>query len=513
MNRMRTFWKMMTLLVCLWMGVFAGPGVSSAPAQIPQFKLTASDAEAGDIFGYSVSVSGDTAVVGAASDDHAGSASGSAYVFTRSGSTWTQQAKLTASDAAAGDGFGWSVSVWGDTAVVGALGDDDGGSLSGSAYVFTRSGGVWTQQAKLTASDAAVEDQFGRSVSVSGDTAVVGSSFDDDGGESSGSAYVFTRSGSTWTQQAKLTASDAAAEDLFGYSVSVSGDTAVVGASFDDDAGESSGSAYVFTRSGSTWTQQAKLTASDAATGDYFGRSVSVSDDTAVVGAPANDDAGDCSGSAYIFKRSGSTWTQQAKLTASDAAARDAFGEPVSVSGDTAVVGAYAGGAGGSAYVFTRSGSTWTQQAKLTASDAAAGDIFGYSVSVSGDTAVVGAPSNSAGSASGSAYVFDLGSPGPPVVSSFSINNGAAKTPIRTVTLKNTCASLPTLLMANESSSFIGAGWQTYSAAPNFMLSSGSGTKTVYFKAKNSGGESAVVSDTITLDEPTAAGAAWMLYE
>jgi hypothetical protein len=506
---------MMTLLACLWMGVFAGPGVSSAPAQIPQFKLTASDAATGDNFGFSVSVSGDTAVVGAWSDDDAGSASGSAYVFTRSGSTWTQQQKLTASDAAAGDHFGQSVSVSGDTAVVGAPGDYDGGIGSGSAYVFTRSGSTWTEQAKLTPSDGAEGDEFGLSVSVSGGTAVVGSSFDDDAGLYSGSAYVFTRSGGVWTQQQKLTASDATAGDYFGESVSVSGDTAVVGAECDDDAGNLSGSAYVFTRSGSTWTQQAKLTASDAAAGDRFGHSVSVSDDTAVVGA-IEAEVGP--GSAYVFTRSGSTWTQQAKLTASDAAAGDYFGYSVSVSGDTAVVAADwdddAGSNSGSAYVFKRSGSTWTQQAKLTASDAAEGDEFGKSVSVSGDTAVVGASSNDdAGSASGSAYVFDLALPAAPVVSSFSINNGAAKTTIRTVTLKNTCANWPTQYMASESSDFSGASWQTYSAAPNFMLSSGSGTKTVYFKAKNSGGESAVVSDTITLDEPTAAGAAWMLFE
>jgi hypothetical protein len=260
---------------------------------------------------------------------------------------------------------------------------------------------------------------------------------------------------------------------------------------------------------------QFKLTASDAAAGDYFGRSVSVSGDTAVIGAWGDDDR---RGAAYIFTRNGSTWAQQAKLTASDAAAGDHFGQSVSVSGDTAVVAADwdddAGSNSGSAYVFKRSGSTWTQQAKLTASDAAAGDEFGVSVSVSGDTAVVGASSNDdAGSASGSAYVFDLALPAAPVVSSFSINSGATSTTNWTVTLKNTCANWPTQYMASESSSFSGAGWRTYSAAPNFMLSSGSGTKTVYFKAKNSGGESAVVSDTITLDEPTAAGAAWMLFE
>ncbi|MSQ08671.1 MAG: hypothetical protein EXR44_05165, partial [Dehalococcoidia bacterium] len=203
----------------------------------------------------------------------------------------------------------------------------------------------------------------------------------------------------TWTQQQKLTASDGAANDFFGYSVAVSGDTAVVGAWGDDSA---KGSAYVFTRSGSTWTQQQKLTASDGAAIDYFGYSVAVSGDTAVVGAYGDDSY---KGSAYVFTRSGSTWTQQQKLTASDGAANDYFGGSVAVSGDTAVVGAYGDDSEkGSAYVFTRSGSTWTQQQKLTASDGAANDFFGWSVAVSGDTAVVGARSDD--SSKGSAYMF-----------------------------------------------------------------------------------------------------------
>jgi len=321
-------------------------------------ELTASDAAADDYFGLSVSVSGDTVVVGAAYDDDGGSESGSAYVFVRSGGTWTQQAKLTASDAAAGDYFGYSVSVSGDTIVVGAFMDDAGGNQSGSAYVFIRSGGTWSQQAKLTASDGAAYDHFGRSVSVSSDTVVVGAAYDDDGGSSSGSAYVFIRSGGTWTQQAKLTASDAAAGDDFGYSVSVSGDTIVVGAFMDDDGGSGSGSAYVFVPSGGTWTKQAKLTASDAAAGDLFGRSVSVSGDTVVVGAYGDDDGGSYSGSAYVFHGPGGVFLEHRKLTASDAAADDFFGYSVSVSGDTVVVGADHddddGAYSGSACVFTR---------------------------------------------------------------------------------------------------------------------------------------------------------------
>jgi hypothetical protein len=216
-------------------------------------------------------------------------------VFTRTGSSWTQQAKLTATDAAAGDRFGSTVAVSGDTVIIGAPFDDGTGTDSGSGYVFTRTGSSWSQQAKLTASDAAAGDQFGNSVAVSGDTAVIGAPDDDDAAAaaaSSGSGYVFARTGSSWSQQAKLTAADATIADLFGSAVAVAGDTAVIGAPGDGDAGFNSGSGYVFTRSGSGWSQQAKLTAPDAAGGDYFGSAVAVSGDTAHIGAPCNAGAG-----------------------------------------------------------------------------------------------------------------------------------------------------------------------------------------------------------------------------
>ena len=430
-----------------------------------------------DQFGFSVSISGDTAVMGAPFDDDDGVNSGSAYVFVRSGTTWTQQALLTASDAAAGDSFGASVSISGDTAVVGANLDQDAGSNSGSAYVFVRSGTTWTQQAKLTASDAAAGDSFGKSVSISGDTALVGAKRNDDAGTQSGSAYVFVRSGTTWTEQAKLTASDAAAFDEFGFSVSISGDTVVVAAFLDDDAGSGSGSAYVFVRSGTTWTQQAKLTASDGAAVDFFGESISISGDTALVGAINDDDAGSNSGSAYVFVRSGTTWTQQAKLTASDAAASDQFGESVSISGDTAAVGAFrdddAGSQSGSAYVFVRSGTTWTQQAKLTASDAATGDHFGNSVSISGDTALIGANLNN--SSTGSAYIFSVITNQPPTaVAGFdrSIHagdpvflDGSASFDDNTVTANLLFAWSFTERPAGSAASLTGAG----TATPSFV--------------------------------------------
>ena len=279
---------------------------------------------------------------------------------------------------------------------------------------------------KLTVSDAASSTlifNFGYSVSVSGDYAVVGAPTIVpwlDHLNDAGSAYIFFRSGTTWTQQQKLTVSDAFVasgdasdplRDYFGWRVSVSGDYVVVGAY---RANNDAGSAYVFVRSGTTWTQQQKLTALDAAPGDYFGYSVSISGDYVVVGAHgANNFGADDVGSAYVFVRSGTTWTQQQKLTASDAASGDSFAYSVSVSGDYVVVGAHgANNYAGSAYVFVRSGTTWTQQHKLTASDAGSYDHFGRSVSVSGGYAVVGAYGNDdAGSNSahmGSAYIIAI---------------------------------------------------------------------------------------------------------
>ncbi len=389
-----------------------------------QAKLTASDGAADDRFGYSVSISSDgtTALIGAYFADPSGKTeAGAAYIFTRSGATWTQQAKLTASDGAANDYFGTSVSISSDgtTALVSAPDADPSGKTStGAAYIFTRSGATWTQQAKLTASDGASNDFFGYSVSISsdGNTALVGAYLSDPSGKgNAGAAYIFTRSGATWTQQAKLTASDGAADDRFGVSVSISSDgtTALIGAYQADPSGiTNAGAAYIFTRSGSTWTQQAKLTASDGAANDYFGTSVSISSDgnTALVGAYTADPSGKTdAGVAYIFTRSGTTWTQQAKLTASDAGADDNFGYSVSISsdGNTALVSAhYADTSGkssaGAAYIFTRSDTTWTQQAKLTASDGANGGRFGTSVSISsdGNTALVGAHYV------GAAYIF-----------------------------------------------------------------------------------------------------------
>jgi len=363
---------------------------------VQQAELTASDGAAGDNFGFSVAVDADTAVIGAY---YKAGGQGAVYVFTRNGAVWSQQAKLTANDGQR-DLFGTSVAVSGDTAVVGASLKITAGGTSGAAYVFTRSGGIWTQQTLLVSSDAAAADFFGNSVAVNGDTVVVGAY---EKAFYQGAAYVFTRSGVAWSQQAKLTAANALPLDEFGYSVAVSGDTAVIGAY--SKAGNL-GAAYVFARSGTAWSQQTELAANDGGV-DEFGYSVAVSGDTAVIGAPQKITAGGTSGAVYVFTRSGSIWTQQTLLVSSDAAAADNFGTSVAVSGDTAVIGAYEKASfQGAAYVFTRSGVAWSQQAKLTASDAATWDEFGYSVAVSGDTAVIGAYDKA--SAQGAAYVFVL---------------------------------------------------------------------------------------------------------
>ena len=365
-------------------------------------------------------------MVGASQDD---SNKGAAYVLTRRSGRWSQVAKLTASDGVAGDYFGISVAVDGDTVVVGAyLADHDisEGNVD-SAYVFTKPGTGWrssTETTKLTSSDRAIDDWFGFSVAVDGNTAVVGAWGDDDGvrGVNSGSAYVFTRESDSWSQVAKLTASDGVAGDWLGTSVAIDGDTVVAGAFLADGdvGGADEGAAYVFTKPVEGWgaaNETGKLTASDAVARGRLGISASVDGTTVVIGADFDDDAGAGSGSAYVFVKPGSGWetaTETAKLTSSDAAAGDRFGYAVAVAGTTMTIGAFHdddGGTGsGSVYVYTQSSSGWvtdTETFKLGASDGEGGDNFGAAVAVSGGTVVVGARSGGTGDIdSGSAYVY-----------------------------------------------------------------------------------------------------------
>jgi len=322
--------------------------------------------------------------------------------------------------------------------------DASGGNTlsdAGAAYIFKREGTSWVQQQKIVASDRGSEDRFGKSVSINGDYAIVGSYYEDQdvsGGntlDKSGSAYIFKRDGTSWVQQQKIVASDRGSGEYFGNAVSISDDYVIVGASYGDkDASGgntliNAGSAYIFKRSGTTWTQETKLVASDRENYDYFGKSVSISGDHVIIGAFYEDEdvSGgntlDKSGSAYIFKRSGTTWTQEAKITASDRGSVDWFGTDVSINGDYAIVGSVyddedvSGGntldKSGSAYVFKRSGTTWTQETKIVATDRESGAQFGASVSISGDFAIVGAREKQAGgfNKAGSAYIFKRSEP------------------------------------------------------------------------------------------------------
>jgi hypothetical protein len=335
------------------------------PTWTQQQKLTASDGTNGDGFGGSVAISGTTAVIGA---------SGAAYVFVQNGSTWTQQQKLTASD---GDGsFGYPVAVSGTTAVIGA---------SDAAYIFVQSGSTWTQQQKLTGGDS-----FGWSIAVSGTTVVIGAPNQEVGSNpTQGAAYVFVQSGNTWTQQQELTASDGVNDDFFGWSVAVSGTTAVIGSPNHGFLGYATGqgAAYVFTQSGSMWNQQWVLIASDGCCVDSFGIAVAVSGTTAVIGSDIN--------TAYIFVQNGNTWAQQQELNDN---IDDFFGSAVAVSGTTAVIGATGLFSNPSAvYVFVQSNNTWILQQELYSGDTN-NPLGGGAVAVSGAAALVGATS--------SAYIF-----------------------------------------------------------------------------------------------------------
>jgi uncharacterized protein (DUF2345 family) len=358
----------------------------------PLSELLASDAWPGDEFGWSVSISGTTAVVGA---PYADSYTGAAYVYSETGGVWTQEAELTASDGQVSDKFGWSVNISGDTVVVGAPGHYYG---LGAAYVFTGSGANWTQQAELTASDSEGDDKFGYSVVTSGTAVMVGS---DNHYSGTGAVYVYDDIADSWTFEQELTASDAAPFNMFGWSMALSGTTLVVSAV---KAHDDTGADYVFTYAGDTWTQVAEIYAADGAEENYFGDKVATNGTVIVAGAPGHDNE---QGAAYVFDGSGAKWTQVAELTASDGGPNDCFGWAVGLSGRTVLVGAEQTNAdSGAAYVFTGKGAKWRQKDELTGSDGATADEFGYSASLSGTTAIISA--DQAEADAGMAFIYKV---------------------------------------------------------------------------------------------------------
>jgi hypothetical protein len=436
-------------------------------SQLAQYAYgKASNTEADDELGYSVALSGDTLAVGAHfeasaatgangnQDDNTRFHSGAVYVFRRAGLIWQQEAYLKASNTGTGDEFGHSVALSGDTLVVGARREDsaatgiggnqndDNASNSGAVFVFRRTGTTWQQEAYVKAANTGAGDEFGYSVALSGDTLAVGAPREDsvatgvngNPGDNttadSGAVYVFRRVGTAWQQEAYVKASNTGVGDELGISVALSGDILAVGAHHEDsgslgingsqvdNSALDSGAVYVFRRSGTAWQQEAYVKASNTESEDLFGTSVALSGDTLAVGAKyegsaatgINGDQGNgagFSGAVYVFRRTGTTWQQEAYIKASNTGVSDLFGSSVSLSGDTLAVGAYSedsaatgvdGNQGdnsvdssGAAYVFRRTGATWQQAAYVKASNTGASDYFGFGVAVSNDTLAVGA--------------------------------------------------------------------------------------------------------------------------
>ena len=472
--------------------------------------IKASNSDMEDNFGFSVSLSddGDTLAVGAYLEDsgttgingneadNGTDAAGAVYIFTRNGASWSQEAYLKASITDNPDQFGLalSLSADGNTLAVGAIGEssasttingsqtDNNANSSGAVYIFIRNGTSWSEEAFIKASNTGSGDLFGRSVSLSddGNTLAVGADLEDsatqgintsngadNGAQSSGAAYVFTRSGTTWSQQAYIKASNGEFNDHFGYALSLSGDgnTLAVGAYGESNSGTGinvninnnnaalSGAVYVFTRSGASWSQDTFIKASNTNVNDFFGTAVSLdedgdtlavgayresSSDTGVNGNELDNNASEA-GAVYVFTLNGSTWAQQAYLKASNTEAFDYFGESLSLSGDgnTLAVSAKledsadAGVNGdeannnasntGAVYVFIRDGSSWGQEAYIKASNPDAEDYFGQSLSLNsdGNTLAVGAPledsfskgingnqAENTSSSSGAAYIY-----------------------------------------------------------------------------------------------------------
>lgn len=443
-----------------------------APLAAPDTQQTAyvkpTNTQADQVFGRALDMDGDTLVVGAALEDSGSTGvggnpfdtsaedAGSAYVFVRNGSTWTQQAYVKASNTQAFDTFGASVAIDGDTLVVGATKEDSAATGvngdqannaaqdSGAVYVFVRNGSTWSQQAYVKASNTDAGDWFGSAVAISGDTLVVSAIGErsaatgvdgnelDDTLSWAGAVYVFARTGSTWTQEAYLKPVNTDRNDYFGASIAIEGDRIVVGAPYEsssatgvggdstDDSLKRSGAVHVFERVGGTWTQTAYVKASNTGFDDRFGDAVALSGDALAVGASGEhsaatgvggneaDDSAIAAGAVYVFRSSGGTWAQEAYIKASNTGAIDLFGAKLDLDGDALVVGASsedsaatgvdgdgssaAAPSSGAAYVFGRAGGAWSQEAYLKASNTGSPDLFGSAVAIAGGRVAVGAP-------------------------------------------------------------------------------------------------------------------------
>lgn len=373
--------------------------VAQAPPALTPVKLLASDGAAGDLFGRDLAIDGDVAVVGAPRNDAAGTDAGAAFVFRRVAGSWQEEARLVASDAAAGAMFGWSVALSGDTVVVGNTAEP-----RSAVYVFTYVAGSWVSQQKITAADGSNEDDFGRALALEHDTLLVGADRDDTTAVDAGAVYVFTRAAGAWAEQAKLVAADGAFNERFGYAIDLSGATAVIGAYGSEGLGPLTGYAYVFVEDAGSWSEQEKLVTVPYVDGDRFGHDVAIDTDTVAVGARLDDYPEKDSGSVHLFTRTGTVWTRLTRLAASDHAADEEFGYRVALDGGVLAASRLA--APGTVYVFREASGTWSETDQLSEPVGA----FGNALDASGTTLLVGAFHDvENGAEAGAVYVIALG--------------------------------------------------------------------------------------------------------
>ncbi len=368
----------------------------SLAAQCDRLKLIPGDGGDGQEFSWSVAVDGATVLVGAFGRS-ADTIAGGGYFFERIGGAWMETAKLV-SPGTGFDGFGQAVALDQDRALFGARYDDTRGTDAGAAFLFARVGGSWTLEAPLTALDGSADDEFGQTVALSGDTALLGAAYDDEDGAFAGSAYVFQRVDGVWTQVLKLKADDAKTGDVFGASVAVDGDLLAVAAPGDDTFGSNTGAVYVFRREQGSWIKETKITPGNLSEHAGFGHAISLSGEILLVGAYGNDEQAQDAGAAFVYRRSGTSWTEEAKLLATEPGQNHILGFSVAIDGDLAIAGAFGDRHGGtlsqagSAHVFRRQAGQWSHVARLIDTTPESQEYFGFSVAAGGEHVLVGSP-------------------------------------------------------------------------------------------------------------------------
>ena len=405
-------------LLAVGLGLVSGASAQVQP-QTPagtftEQKVTASDGTANTFFGSAAAIKGTHAVIGADGD---ASFRGSAYVFNKTGDIWTEGQKLVPGDGLGGE-FGYRVALdHGNLLVTAFSATVNGVAAQGAAYAFTNVAGTFSETQKLTASDGGLFDNFGASVSVDRDTLVIGANGATVGSNpAQGAVYVFTLVNGTWTETQKLIADDGIAYDNFGLSVALHGSTILVGSpQAIIDGAFAQGAVYVYTNSGGTWSQTQKLTASDGAASDSFGQSVAISGNNALVGAyGATVDGHQGAGAAYFFTNLSGTWSEMQKLTASDPGTFFNFGNTLTLHGRKAIIAADVATVDGhtsqgKVYIFLNKGGTWSEFDTLTASDGTTDDFFGAALAFGPDTVLVSTPHPviNGNSFQGAAYFFD----------------------------------------------------------------------------------------------------------